>query len=184
MGAWFPKDKGGIFNLEPLGRTHENCQLPISCHFSPIIYFYQNFVEVVIAWEWEEYGQNSNWVEHHFLNNVFWLHGQVKTQKHSPILPCIHVFLFLAFLKLLCILHSRFCSVLHFPHHWEVVFEKLSGWAPCLMFLLLFSSLPGWEKPFWGCTKNWRRDPQFLGVGWVCFCPREAHRNFWKSNCC
>ena len=54
-----------MFNLEPLGKTHQNCQLPLFLSFSPTIYFYQNLVEVVIAWNGKSMGKKSNWTEHH-----------------------------------------------------------------------------------------------------------------------
>ena len=113
MRAWFPMDReeGECLTLSHRGNPSKLSTTHF-LSFSPIIYFCQKLVQVVIAWEWEEYGKNSNWEEHPFWKNVFWLPWQVKTQKRMPILPCILVFLFLAFLELLVILHSHFwqCS--------------------------------------------------------------------------
>ena len=44
--------------------------------------------------EWEECGQNSNWAEHPFFKNMFWLHAQENTKKRMHIPSCINVFIF------------------------------------------------------------------------------------------
>ena len=70
--------RGGIFKpLRKWGKSkcqRENPSKLSTTHFlsfSPIIYLCHKLVEVVIAWEWEEYGQNLNWAKHPFLKNVF-----------------------------------------------------------------------------------------------------------------
>ena len=70
-----------------------SCQLPF-LSFSRIIYFCQNVVELVIAWNGKSMGKNSNWAENHFLKNVFWLPWQGKCPKTYAILSWIHVFQF------------------------------------------------------------------------------------------
>ena len=113
--------------------------------FSPIIYFCQKLVEVVIAWEWEEYGKNSNWAEHPFWKNVFWIPQQVKTQKCMPILPCIHVFLFLTFLELLCILDSLFVQCSSFFPWLGSGFVNVQWLGSLLGVFMLFPHSHGWE---------------------------------------
>ena len=152
MGAWFPKDRGGMFNLEPLGKTHQNCQLPISC-LSPILYFCQKLVEVVIAWEWEEYGKNSNWEGHPFWKNVFWHRWQVKT----------HASMFFSssrFWSSWAFSIHIFGSVLHFSHGWEVVLLMYSGWDLFLAFLCCFHILTVGDFVFSVLHNQWGIDPR------------------------
>ena len=77
------------------GRTHQSVsQLPI-LSFSPIIKFCQNVVELVIAWGWEEYGQQFRiWGKPIFGENQFWLLGKVITQKCMPFYPTWMFFTF------------------------------------------------------------------------------------------
>ena len=58
------------------GRTHQTVNY-LSCLIHPIIYFHPKLVEVVIAWEWEEYGQgNSNLGKTHFWGKMFLTFGE------------------------------------------------------------------------------------------------------------
>ena len=58
------------------GRTHQIVHY-LSCLIHPIIYYSQKLVEVVIAWEWEEYGKiNSNFGKHPFLGKTFLTFGE------------------------------------------------------------------------------------------------------------
>ena len=77
-GHGFPKEWGGKL-FKTLGQwgkekckieNPSNPQLPI-LSFSPIIKFFQNVVELVIAWSGKSMGTNSNWAEDPFLKNMF-----------------------------------------------------------------------------------------------------------------
>ena len=67
-GHDFPKDKGvgmltvNLFgeNACVMGRTHQNCQLPLFLSFLPNHLFFQKVVEVVIAWKRKSMG-NFEW---------------------------------------------------------------------------------------------------------------------------
>ena len=101
MGAWFRKDKGrGYSNLwangenpNVKGRTHQNCQLPISCLFP------QSFISTRNWLRWLLHGNGKSMEKirigksTHFLNFFLFL-GKVKTQKRLIIPSCIHVFIF------------------------------------------------------------------------------------------
>ena len=118
MGAWFPKELGGEYsnpwangkNPNVKGKTHQDVTVPILSSCANHL-FLPKLVELVNSWGWEEYGNpNLKWRSHQILENVFWLLGQVKTQKWLPILLCIHVLLFLTF----------FGAPVHFPIHWTI----------------------------------------------------------------
>ena len=81
-----------MLNLEPLGKSHvskENPSKLSTTHFLsffPIIYFYQNLVEVVTTWEWEEYGKKFELgrapiLKKHVLTS--WERKHPKTYAHS-----------------------------------------------------------------------------------------------------
>ena len=77
-GHDFLRMRGGMFKLEPLGKIHMskgNATKLSTNHFlsfSPIFYFCQNLVEVVIAWELDEYGEkNRIGKSTHFFKNLF-----------------------------------------------------------------------------------------------------------------
>ena len=65
-----------------------------------------------------------------------------------PIPLCIHVLLFLMFLELLCIPHSRFDSFLHFFPWLGSRFGNAHWLRSFLNVFAVVSSLPGWENPF------------------------------------
>ena len=78
-GHDFPKDREGNylnlwFNGEKpnfKGRTHQSIDYPF-LSFSPIIKLCQNVVELVIAWRWEEYGEQFQiWGKPIFGENQF-----------------------------------------------------------------------------------------------------------------
>ena len=97
MGAWFPKDKGGIFKpLSQWGKAKcqredpSNCQLPILSFvpnhlFLPEIGWGSYCIGMGRVWT------NSNWAEHPFWKNMFWLNRQVRTQKFITHPLCIHI---------------------------------------------------------------------------------------------
>ena len=108
-----------------LRENPSNCQLPF-LSFSPIIYFCQNVVELVIAWNGKSMGKNSNWAENHFF----------EFPKTYAILLYIHVFPFFLHSPsrwgfweqlefFLCFSFHVFGCWLHFSHGWEVVFVVL-----------------------------------------------------------
>ena len=65
------------------GRTHQNCQLPF-LSYSPNHLLLPEIGWVGYCMGWARYeNPNSNWISHQFLENMFWLLGQVKSQKGS-----------------------------------------------------------------------------------------------------
>ena len=71
-----------------LWENPSNCQLPF-LSFSPIIYFCQNVVELVITWNGKSMGKNSNWVETHFWKTCSDFLGKENAQKR---MPCCHAY--------------------------------------------------------------------------------------------
>ena len=77
-----------------LWENPSSCQLPF-LSFSPIIYFCQNVVELVIAWMGRVWAtKNLNWAENHFWKTCSDFLGKENAQKRMPFLLCIHVFQF------------------------------------------------------------------------------------------
>ena len=112
---------------------------PIKTVNYPFLVFFPNHlfllevVEVVITWEWEEYGKKFELGRAPIFEKHVLTPWASKNPKTLPILPCIHVFHFgTTILSLdvsslrppkfpVCI-HSRFCSLLHFSLGREIVF--------------------------------------------------------------
>ena len=89
MGAWFHKEWRGVF--KPFSQWGKPIKLS-TIHF-------------VFCAQWSKSGwvsycmgmgkvwrSISNWAEQPFWKNVFWLNGQVRTQKFTTHPLCIHVF--------------------------------------------------------------------------------------------
>ena len=118
-----------------LWENPSSCQLPFFS-FSPIIYFCQNVVELVIAWNGKSMGKNSNWAETHFWKTCSDFLGKENAQKRMPFCHASTFSIFphhspsrwgfweqLEFF--LCYSFHVFGGWLHFSHGWEVVFVVL-----------------------------------------------------------
>ena len=113
------------------GRTHQTVNY-LSCLIHPIIYYCHKLVEVVIAWEWEEYGQrNSN-----LGKNVFDFWGKLTPKMHAHL-----------------VIHPRSSSlhiveswVLFYLHNFPVVCSP-SRWRLLDVFLTII-------HPRWGSLKR------------------------------
>ena len=102
-GHDFPKDKGeGMLTLSQfgerpcvMGKTHQNCQLPFFLAFFPTIYFFQNVVEIVIAWKGKSMGKFELGRAPSFKCRVLTLWARKNTQNHMPFFSCVHVFVWI-----------------------------------------------------------------------------------------
>ena len=147
-GHDFLRIRGGIF--KPLGQwgkakcqreNPSNCQLPFLSHLPNHLLLPKiGWVGYCMGWERCD-NPNSNWRSHQFLGNMFWLLGQVKTQKFIPFYHaftsscfphhfsftwalsgilnflCVKPFMFLVFPTILELLEFTIhilCCVLHF----------------------------------------------------------------------
>ena len=133
MGHDFPKDRDVGEFVKPW-LMGENTHVSPFLSFSPIIYFCQNVVELVIAWNGKSMGKNSNWAENHFFEKRVLTSLARKMPKnvcHSA-------------------MHSRFPFFLHSPSRWGS-WEQLEFFFPVFSFhvfgcWLHFSH--GWEVIF------------------------------------
>ena len=135
-----------------MGKSHMSKGEPIktvnylSCLIHPIIYYCQILVEVVIGWEWEEYGKTFELgrapiFEKHVLTP--WESKNPKTSTHSNMHSRFPFFLThslihvssLRHIELHVCIRSRFWVVYFiFPHEWEVVFVIPCDWVVFLIF--------------------------------------------------
>ena len=115
MGAWFPKDKGGIF--KPLGQWGKSkCQRenPSNCQLPFLSYSPNHLLLLEVGWVgycigWVRYvSPNSNGRSHQFLENPILTYGASYFPKMLPIPSCMEVVVFPHVFGALGILHSRF----------------------------------------------------------------------------
>ena len=89
MGACFPKDKGGLIfkPLGPMGKSQRSKGKPIKTVHCPFLVFFPNHlylpkvVEVVITWEWEEYGKKFELGRAPIFEKHILTHGESKNPK-------------------------------------------------------------------------------------------------------
>ena len=155
MGHDFLRIRGEIF--KPLGQWGKaKCQNgnPSKLSTTFLVLLTQSFIIARnwLSWllhGWARYDNpNSNWRSHHFLGNVFWLLGQVKTQKRMPF---YHAFMFGCF-----------------PRHFFSFTSELSGIQNFLCvkpftFFVVTSFWSGWEIVFWWLSVVEFPFPHFAG---------------------
>ena len=127
-------------------------------------------VELVIAWGWEEYGQQFRmWGKPIFGENQFWLLGQVITQKCMPFGPFTHVLHLLTQRSLGSCLLPWFCLMYIF-HSWIGALGSFTitihpRWVAVCVFLPHVdnrSSLSWLRILFWVTNCGWVSSPTFL----------------------
>ena len=181
-GHDFLRIRGGIF--KPLGQwgkaksqreNPSNYQLPF-LSYSPNHLLLPEVGWVGYCMGWERYDNpNSNWRSHQFLGNVFWLLGQVKTQKRMPFYHDWRFFMFSPpfFLHVelweaagtSCVWnHSRSWLLPHFAQSGKLFLVIISGWVSFPTFLLHFSHCFQAGNRFPAMPSKGKKRPTILGV--------------------
>ena len=143
-GNYFPRIRGReCLNLSHWGKNPSKLSATLYLSFSPTIYFCQNLVEVVIAWNGKSMGKIRIGKSTHFWKTCFDLMGK-KTPKN--VCPFPHAFMFSSFLTFL---ESCWTFLIIHP---SFVWSSHATELPVCFILCVFSCFPHCacpRNPFW-----------------------------------